>query len=108
MTMQTHFGDPCIHCGLTLDQFQVGACTGDAAKAKPIAYRSLGVRWDGVEGFLVRMSTNQVVERWHHISEHAARRGFNMLGEMQPPPRYDQRLTHGPARAEQSSPQTGA
>jgi hypothetical protein len=91
--MQTHFGDPCIHCGLTLDQFQVGACTGDPAKAKPIAYRSLGVRWDGVECFLIRMSTNEVRERWSHVSEWAPSRGFNMLGDLQQKPRYDPRLT---------------
>lgn len=89
--MQTHFKDPCIHCGTAMEGVAVGACPGDAKKAIPIAYRSLGVRWDGYENFLIRMSTNEVVERWHHISEQAPYRGF-VNGDIQQPPRYDPKL----------------
>lgn len=93
MTVQTHFRDPCIHCGTPIEDVAVGACPGDAAKAIPIAYRSLGVRWDGYEGFLVRMSTNQVVERWCHTSMCAPYRHFAMLGDIQQPPPYDAKLS---------------
>lgn len=90
--MQTHFRDPCIHCNLTMEAFEVGACKGDPEKAVAIAYRSLGARWDGYEHFLVRLSTNEVVERWCHSSEQAPYRGFKMLGDIQQPPRYDPKL----------------
>ncbi len=58
MIMQTHFQDPCIHCGQAMEAVEVGACPGDTAKAVAIAYRSLGTRWDGYEHFLLRLSTN--------------------------------------------------
>jgi len=92
--MQTHFKDPCIHCGKAMEDVVVGACPGDPAKAVVIAYRSLGVRWDGYESFLVRMSTNEVAERTHHISMQAPYRGFKMLGDIQQPPRHDPKLRH--------------
>jgi hypothetical protein len=91
-TMQTHFGDPCIHCGTPHDEVAPGPCKGDKSKAVPNAYRSLGVRWDGYEHFLVRLSTNEVVERWCHHSMQAPYRGFKMLGDIQQPPRYDPKL----------------
>lgn len=90
--MQTHFGDPCIHCGKAMEDFDVGACQGEKSKAIAIAYRSLGVRWDGYEHFLVRLSTNEVVERWCHYSTQAPYRGFKMLGDIQQPPRMDPKL----------------
>jgi hypothetical protein len=93
MIMQTHFCDPCIHCGLNTEAVEVGACKGDASKRVPIAYRSLGTRWDRYEHFLIRMSTNEIVERWCHISEHAPYRGFRWDGDYQQPPRYDPKLT---------------
>lgn len=89
MKLQTHFRDPCIHCGLAMENFEVGACKGDAKKAVAIGYKSLGVRWDGYEHFLVRLSTNEVVERWCHPSEHAPYRHFRWNGEIQQPPRYE-------------------
>jgi hypothetical protein len=91
--MQTHFGDPCLHCGTAHDQIERGACKGDPSKAVAIAYRSLGTRWDGYEHFYVRMSTNEVVERWCHHSMQAPYRGFKMLGDIQQPPRYDDKLS---------------
>lgn len=30
-------------------------------------YRSLGVRWDNVEHFLIQMSNGDFVDRWEHI-----------------------------------------
>lgn len=63
----THFGDPCIHCGIPHDDVPRGSCQGDPAKAKPIRYRSLGVRWDHVEHFLILMSSGEIVDRWEHI-----------------------------------------
>jgi hypothetical protein len=90
--MQTHFKDPCIHCNTAMEDVASGPCSGDRSKAIAIAYKSLGVRWDGYEHFLVRMSTNEVVDTWRHISEQAPYRGFNMLGDIQDPPRYDPNL----------------
>jgi hypothetical protein len=77
-----------------MEAVAIGACPGDPAKAIPIAYRSLGVRWDGYEHFLVRLSTNEVVERWCHTSMQAPYRHFDMLGDIRQPPRYDGKLTH--------------
>jgi hypothetical protein len=84
-----HFRSPCIHCGQAMEDVAPGSCPGDASKAIPIAYKTLGVRWDGYEHFLVRLSINEVVERWCHTSTQAPYRHFNMLGDIQTPPRYD-------------------
>lgn len=69
--MRSHFGDPCIHCDIGHDDVSAGSCTGPTDKAIPIRYRSLGVRWDNVEHFLVLMSNGDFLDRWYHISEHA-------------------------------------
>lgn len=58
-----------------------------------IAYKSLGVRWDGVERFLLRHEDGRVTERYGHISYHLPYRGFSMLGDYQQPPAYDLTLT---------------
>jgi hypothetical protein len=68
MSMMRHFGDPCIHCGISHDDVQSGPCIGDASKAVPIAYCSLGVRWDGVEHFIIGYSDGRVEDRWEHVS----------------------------------------
>ena len=65
--MQTHYGDPCIHCATPHDNVPVGPCRGDPSKAVPIAYCSLGVRWDKVEHLRVRMSDGRVEDIWEHI-----------------------------------------
>lgn len=62
-----HYGDPCLHCAISHDEVQPGPCQGDAAKAVPMVYRSLGVRWDSVEHFLIQMSSGQYIDRWEHI-----------------------------------------
>lgn len=67
MTLPTHFGDPCIHCGTPHDEVERGPCKGDMAKAVPVRWRSLGVRWDNVEHFLILMSSGEFTERWDHI-----------------------------------------
>lgn len=90
--MQTHFQSPCIHCGTPIDDVAVGACLGDKSKAVAIAFRKVEDRWDGYSRYLVRMSTNEVVERWCHHSMQAPYRGFKMLGDIQPPPRYDLKI----------------
>jgi hypothetical protein len=66
-----HYGDPCLHCGTPHDDVQVGECPGNSARAIPIAWASLGVRYDGVEHFRIRMSDGRVVDRHNHISERA-------------------------------------
>lgn len=62
-----HFGDPCVHCSIAHDDVPVGPCQGDPDKAVPMVYRRLGVRWDGVEHFLIQMSNGEFVDRWEHI-----------------------------------------
>jgi hypothetical protein len=63
----THYGDPCIHCGIGHDDVPPGPCQGDKAKAVPIAWRELSIRWDKVAHYLIRMSTGEVTHRWEHI-----------------------------------------
>ncbi len=87
-----HFGDPCAHCGTPHDDVQVGPCQGDPTKAVPIAYASLGVRWDKIERFRVRMSDGSVVERYSHVSEQAPYWHFGYSDRLQYPPRYDETL----------------
>ena len=90
--MMTHFGDPCIHCLIPHDAVVPGGCAGDAKLAIPVAYRSLGVRHDHVEGFLIRMSDGRVLERHSHIDENAAEFHFGYSRSLTHPPRYDERL----------------
>ena len=61
-----HFGDPCVHCATPHDDVPPGPCLGDPAKAKPIRYRSLEVRWDNVEHFLIEMSSGVFEDRHEH------------------------------------------
>lgn len=88
----THFGDPCRHCGTPHDEILPGPCQGDPAKAFVIGYASLGVRPDGVECFRYRLSTNEVREVYHHISQHAPYYHFGRSDTLINPPPYDTRL----------------
>lgn len=94
----THFGDPCIHCGVGHDDVPPGSCLGDGAQAIPIAYRSLGVRWDGVAHYLIRMSNGEVKELHSHISFHAPYYHFGHSEDLINPPRYDANIQF-PARS---------
>lgn len=58
----------------------------------PIAYRSLGVRWDGIEHFRIKMSDGSILERYNHISEHAPYYHFGWADDFISPPRYDPTL----------------
>lgn len=60
--MITHFGDPCIHCGVGHDDAKVGPCKGNRSKAKILAYCVDLQRWEnsGVERVLCRMSTGEI------------------------------------------------
>lgn len=88
----THFGDPCIHCGTPHDDVAVGACRGDAAKAKPIGYCLLERRWDGYERFGVRFSDSRIETLWTHPSFRAPYYHFGFSKELVQPPRYDPRI----------------
>lgn len=89
-----HYGDPCVHCGTPHDDVLPGLCLGDPTKAVPIAFRSLGVRWDNVERFFVQMSDGRVEERYYHISEWADYHNFEGCTTRQPGAlRYDETLT---------------
>lgn len=101
----THFRDPCIHCGLATDDVAPGACTGDMTKAVPIAYRSLGVRWDGVEHFLIRMSNGEVKDLHSHVSNHSPYYHFGHSSDLINPPRYDANLQFPAPRPHPGAPQ---
>lgn len=63
-----HFRDPCGHCATPHDDVPPGPCQGDPTKAVPMAWRSLGVRWDHVEHFLIKLSNGEFEDRWEHIT----------------------------------------
>lgn len=46
----THFGDPCIHCGIAHDNVPVGPCTGDRTKAIVIRYCITRQGWQNNSG----------------------------------------------------------
>lgn len=87
-----HFRDPCVHCDTAMEDVLPGPCPGDASRAVPMAYCSLGVRWDGVEHFRVRFSDGRVEERHTHIGWRAPYYHFGHSRELTQPPRYDERL----------------
>ncbi len=100
MTELYHYGDPCVHCGTPHDDVPPGPCLGDPAKAEPITYRSLGVRWDGIERFFVQMSDGRIEERHYHIAEWAAYHNFGSRIAHQPGAlRYDETLVRHTAEA---------
>lgn len=84
----THFGDPCIHCGISHDDVPPGPCMGDLRKVICVAYQSLGVRWDHFEHFLLLMSDGTFEDRWYHISERAPYYHFRYHHNFGDPPRY--------------------
>ncbi len=92
MAHPTHFQSPCIHCGIEIEKVDVGPCKGDVSKAIPIAYASLGVRWDGVEHYLIKYSDSSVKDLHRHVSEHAPYYHFGASDSLIQPPRYDLRL----------------
>lgn len=92
MAHPTHFQSPCIHCGLAMEQFDVGPCKGDVSNAIPISYASFGVRWDGVEGYRVRYSDNSVHDLHRHVSERAPYYHFGKSADLIQPPRYERKL----------------
>jgi hypothetical protein len=56
----THFGDPCIHCGIPHDEVPVGHCVGDPSKAIPIAFKYKEIRpRAAVRHITVLMSTGE-------------------------------------------------
>ncbi len=90
--MKYHYGDPCIHCGVPHDEVLIGACDGDDSKSIPIGYKSLGVRWDGVEHYKIVMSNGTVVERWEHISMHSPYYHFGYKKSLTHPPKYMEKI----------------
>ena len=93
MTTLYHFGDPCVHCGSPHDEVPVGPCQGDPAKAVPIAYRSMGVRRNQIERFLIRLSDGRVEQRDFPVSQEAPYWHFGYSDRRRQPPRQDDRLT---------------
>lgn len=72
--MMTHFGDPCIHCGIPHDDVPIGPCQGDRAKARVLAYCVSRQAWEnpgsGAETILCAMSTGEIRTEWRHPYEH--------------------------------------
>jgi hypothetical protein len=93
MTTLYHFGDPCVHCSIPHDEVPAGPCQGDPAKAVPIAYRSMGVRADGIERFLIRFSDDHVEQRDFPISQQAPYWHFGYSDLRRKPPRLDEQMT---------------
>lgn len=68
----THFGDPCIHCGVPHDDVEVGACSGDRNKGAPIVYCILRQGWEnngGASTVLNKMSTGEYMVEGRHTYE---------------------------------------
>ena len=86
--IKTHYGDPCIHCGVAHDDVPSGACIG-TKPAVPIAYRCISVRRDGVERFLILMSDGSIEDRWEHFMVGLEGPGGYLHGA-----RYDNELRH--------------
>jgi hypothetical protein len=68
-----------------------GPCFDDLpiAPAIPVAFASLGVRWDGIEHFRIRFSDGHIEERSHHISYRAPYYHFGHSETLTNPPLYD-------------------
>lgn len=70
----THFGDPCIHCGIAHDDVPVGPCQGDQAKAKIIRYGVVRQAWQNpgssCDDVVVLMSSGEFNHESHHPSSH--------------------------------------
>lgn len=60
--------------------------------AVPLSFRSMGVRYDGVERYLVRYSDGSIREHHDHVSEHAPYYHFGRFDQLTQPPHYDARL----------------
>ena len=91
--MKTHFGDPCIHCGVPHDDVPSGPCTGTSPPV-PVAFATISVRWDGVEHFRVRYSDGHIEDRWDHASMNAPYYHFGAK-QFGSPPEYDPKLKEG-------------
>ena len=86
--VKTHYGDPCIHCGVGHDAVSTRPCTG-VGKPIPIAYVKVHTTWDGVNHFRVRFSDGHIEDRHSHASFHAPYYHFGHSDELIQPPRYD-------------------
>ena len=95
---KTHFGDPCIHCGIAFSNHEPGPCKGEG-KSVPIGYAVVKTRWDGVEHYRVRFSDGHIEDRYEHVSSNAPYYHFGYSEALKHPPRYDERLK---ARSSQS------
>lgn len=72
--MKTHYGDPCIHCGLPHDEVAPGPCTGDGAPIV-VAYRIDRQAWqtsNGADLVLCWMSDGSLRQEGHYPQEHWA------------------------------------
>lgn len=73
MSTQTHFGDPCIHCGTPHDDVEPGACKGDPQNAKPLVYCVARQAWNNPGSrcmtLVAMMSTGDIRQDARHPSD---------------------------------------
>ena len=82
----THYGDPCIHCGIAHDDVPPGPCMGDCRKVRPIRYRAITARRaDQRKHLLVQFSDGSFEDYYLHPDEPDP-------WSLQVPPRYDEAL----------------
>ena len=82
----THYGDPCIHCGIPHDDVLPGPCRGDLMKVRPIRYRAISERRaDSRRHLLVQFSDGSFEDYFLHPDEPDP-------WSMQTSPRYDEYL----------------
>ncbi len=65
----THYGDPCLHCGIGHDDVPVGPCKGETNKAVVIGARYITRRWDCCEHWRVLWSDGRIESVWWHVDE---------------------------------------
>lgn len=74
MSEQTHFGDPCIHCGTPHDEVEPGPCKGGREKARVLAYCVSRQAWQnpgsGCCTILCKMTNGEIRQDARHPSEH--------------------------------------
>ena len=86
--MMTHYGDPCIHCGIPHDDIPSGPCMGDLRKVRPIRYRDFGQRKSDLRRhLLVLFSDGTYTDYWLHPDEPDP-------WMLNIPPVFDQNLTY--------------
>ena len=69
-----HFGDPCIHCGVSFEDMAFGSCNGDPSKVKIIRFGVVRQAWQNpvtqCDDIIVLKSDGWTYHESHHPSSH--------------------------------------